>query len=77
MLNWFSKFQIFSDGIHGIFQKEEDSPWSTKRKYLVSPIDGTLKYHRIGKQESHEIGVPLERASLVLSDVSLTISEVL
>ncbi|MQL80628.1 hypothetical protein Taro_013085, partial [Colocasia esculenta] len=58
--------EIFADGIdesHGGV-----SIWASERKYLVSPINGTLKYHRIGKQERNDFGVPLEKASLVLSD---------
>lgn len=46
------------------------------RKYLVSPINGVLKYHRVGNQERNDPEVPLENASLVLSDVSLTVTEV-
>ncbi|KAK1307202.1 hypothetical protein QJS10_CPA10g01570 [Acorus calamus] len=68
--------EIFEDGInevssdHGI-----DSVWALNRKYLVSPINGVLKYHRLGKQEMLDPEIPLEKASLVLSDVSLSISE--
>ncbi|KAK1307197.1 hypothetical protein QJS10_CPA10g01575 [Acorus calamus] len=68
--------EIFEDGInevssdHGI-----DSVWALNRKYLVSPINGVLKYHRLGKQETLDPEIPLEKASLVLSDVSLSISE--
>lgn len=46
------------------------------RRYLVSPINGVLIYHRLGKQERHNADIPFERALLVLSDVSLTVSEV-
>lgn len=71
-------YQIFEDGInkpaadHGIVSK-----WAMNRNYLVSPINGTLKYHRLGKQERNDPEVPFEKASLVLSDVSLTLTEVL
>jgi hypothetical protein len=43
---------------------------------LVSPINGTLKYKRLGKNERGDPDTPLEKASLVLSDVSLTVTEV-
>jgi hypothetical protein len=70
--------QIFEDGIkkpaadHGMVSK-----WAMNRNYLVSPINGVLKYHRLGNQERNDPEVPFEKASLVLSDVSLTITEVL
>jgi vacuolar protein sorting-associated protein 13A/C len=46
------------------------------RRYLVSPINGILKYNRLGQQERGDPNNPLEKASLVLSDVSLTVTEV-
>jgi vacuolar protein sorting-associated protein 13A/C len=46
------------------------------RNYLVYPINGTLNYKRLGKQERGGPDIPLEKASLVLSDVSLTVTEV-
>ncbi|XP_073012998.1 uncharacterized protein [Typha latifolia] len=49
--------------------------WAVNRKYLVSPINGVLKYHRLGKQERQDPEIPFEKASLILSDVSLTITE--
>lgn len=52
------------------------SKWAVNREYLVSPINGILKYHRLGNQERNDPEVPFEKASLVLSDVSLTITEV-
>lgn len=66
--------EIFQDGIddcsgHGV------SVWAMNRRYLVSPINGVLKYHRLGKQERQDPEIPVEKASLILSDVSLTISE--
>lgn len=68
--------QIFEDGIN---EPADDrgmvSKWAVNRKYLVSPINGALKYHRIGNQEKNDPEVPFEKASLVLSDVSLTITE--
>ncbi|GKV06822.1 hypothetical protein SLEP1_g18658 [Rubroshorea leprosula] len=69
--------EIFEDGIN-----EPDagsklvSKWAMNRNYFVSPINGVLKYHRLGNQERNDPDVPLEKASVVLSDVSLTITEV-
>ncbi|XP_042516642.1 uncharacterized protein LOC122090931 isoform X2 [Macadamia integrifolia] len=68
--------EIFGDGI-----KEPSSDpgmvsiWACNRKYLVSPINGVLKYYRLGNQERKEPEIPLEKASLVVSDVSLMITE--
>lgn len=68
--------EIFEDGVnepstgHGMVSK-----WAMNRNYLVSPINGALKYHRLGKQERSDPEIPFEKASLVLSDVSLTITE--
>lgn len=70
--------KIFEDGIN---EPSADrgmvSKWAMNRNYLVSPINGALKYHRLGKQERSDPDVPFEKASLVLSDVTLTITEVL
>lgn len=70
-------YQIFEDGIN---ERSADceplSKWAVDRKYLVSPINGVLKYHRLGNQEKTDPEVPFEKASLTLSDVSLTITEV-
>lgn len=52
------------------------SPWAMNRKYLLSPINGVLQYDRLGNQERNNPEIPFEKASLVLSDVSLTITEV-
>ena len=74
----FKTFQIFEDGINepatggGMVSK-----WAQNRNYLVSPINGILKYHRLGKQERNDPEIPFEKASLSLNDVSLTITEVL
>lgn len=68
--------EIFEDGInepiagHGTVSK-----WALNRKYLVSPINGVLRYHRLGGQERNNPEVPFEKASIVLSDVNLTITE--
>ncbi|KAJ4956285.1 hypothetical protein NE237_013068 [Protea cynaroides] len=68
--------EIFGDGINDPSSDQGVvSIWAGNRKYLVSPINGVLKYHRIGKQEREEPEIPLEKASLVVSDVSLTITE--
>ena len=69
--------QIFQDGIDELRSGSgRDSIWAMNRRYLVSPINGVLIYHRLGKQERHDSDIPFERALLVLSDVSLTVSEV-
>lgn len=52
------------------------SQWAMGRSFLVSPINGVLKYHRLGKQERNDPEVPFEKASLALNDVTLTITEV-
>ncbi|KAJ8645273.1 hypothetical protein MRB53_007021 [Persea americana] len=68
--------EIFEDGIN---EPSTDSAmasvWALNRKYLLSPINGVLKYHRLGKQERTDPEIPFEKASLVLDDVSLTVSE--
>lgn len=51
-------------------------PWALGRNYIVSPINGVLKYHRLGNKEREDSDVPYEKASLVIADVSLTITEV-
>lgn len=43
----------------------------------MSPINGVLKYHRLGNQERNDPNVPFERASVIVTDVSLAITEVL
>ena len=65
--------QIFQDGID---DHSANSIWAVNRNYLVSPINGTLKYKRLGKNERGDPDTPIEKASLVLSDVSLTVTEV-
>ncbi|KAE8733149.1 hypothetical protein F3Y22_tig00001478pilonHSYRG00136 [Hibiscus syriacus] len=68
--------EVFEDGIN---EPAADcavvSKWAMNRNYLVSPINGILKYHRLGNQERNDSDIPFEKASLVLSDVSLTITE--
>ncbi|XP_017974971.1 PREDICTED: uncharacterized protein LOC18603726 [Theobroma cacao] len=68
--------EVFEDGIN---EPAADckvvSKWAMNRSYLVSPINGVLQYHRLGNQERNNPDIPFEKASLVLSDVSLTITE--
>ncbi|KAM3227150.1 hypothetical protein ACQJBY_059203 [Aegilops geniculata] len=64
--------EVFQDGID---DRPGNSIWAMNRRYLVSPINGTLKYNRLGQQERGDLNNPLEKASLVLSDVSLTVTE--
>ncbi|XP_044485071.1 uncharacterized protein LOC123210663 isoform X2 [Mangifera indica] len=68
--------EIFEDGIN---EPAADSgmvsSWALSCKYLVSPINGVLQYHRLGNQERNDPEIPFEKASLVLTDVSLTITE--
>lgn len=56
--------------------RDSSSVWSLNRKYLISPINGTLNYHRLGKLERKDLDIPFEKASLILNDVSVTVSEV-
>ncbi|CAI0626123.1 unnamed protein product [Linum tenue] len=68
--------EIFEDGINEPAAcRGPDSKWAIGRNYLVSPINGVLKYHRLGKSERTDPEVPFEKASLVLTDVSLTMME--
>ncbi|XP_043709636.1 uncharacterized protein LOC122658659 isoform X2 [Telopea speciosissima] len=68
--------EIFGDGIkEPLSDRGMVSVWACNRKYMVSPINGVLKYYRLGNQELKETEIPLEKASLVVSDVSLVITE--
>ena len=70
--------QIFEDGINEpTSDKEMVSTRAKNRNYLVSSINGVLKYHRLGNQERNDPEILFEKASLVLTDVSLTVTEVL
>lgn len=70
--------QIFEDGINKpASDSHAVSKWALSRKYVVSPINGVLQYHRLGNHERKDPAIPYEKASLVISDVSLTITEVL
>ncbi|KAI8561923.1 hypothetical protein RHMOL_Rhmol04G0379800 [Rhododendron molle] len=67
---------IFEDGISEPASDNQLVPTRAQnRNYLVSPINGVLKYHRLGNQERNDPEIPFEKASLVLTDVSLTITE--
>ncbi|XP_015161501.1 uncharacterized protein [Solanum tuberosum] len=69
--------EIFEDGINEPSNSSRNlSGWAEDRNYLVSPINGVLKYHRLGNQERNDPNVPFEMASLIVSDVSLTVNEV-
>lgn len=68
--------EVFEDGINEpAADCEVPSKWAMNRSYLVSPINGVLKYHRLGNQERNDPDIPFEKASLALSDVSLTFTE--
>ncbi|KAJ1696999.1 hypothetical protein LUZ63_005511 [Rhynchospora breviuscula] len=66
--------EIFQDGIDER-SPESNSVWASNRQYLVSPINGVLKYQRLGKEERGDPNVPFVKASLLLADVSSTITE--
>lgn len=67
--------KIFADGID-VINGDQATLWAMDRKYIVSPINGILKYYRLGKLERLNPEIPFEKVSVVLSDVSLTILEV-
>ncbi|KAF5752107.1 hypothetical protein HS088_TW01G00014 [Tripterygium wilfordii] len=68
--------EIFEDGINESSDSHEmASQWAVNRNYVVSPINGVLKYHRLGNLERNDRQVPFEKASLFLRDISLTITE--
>eukprot|EP00250_Pteridium_aquilinum_P021886 c25256_g1_i1 orf=924-13886(-) len=68
--------EVFEAGIN---QKPlEDSPLIRSKdepEYLLRPINGVLNYYRRGKREKRDHSMPLQNVSLVLDEVSLTISE--
>ncbi|XP_057959044.1 uncharacterized protein LOC131151699 [Malania oleifera] len=68
--------ELFEDGIN---EPSTDngvvSVWALNRNYFVSPINGVLKYHRLGNQERDNPEIPFEKVSLALSDVSVTVTE--
>ncbi|XP_076932508.1 uncharacterized protein LOC143598077 [Bidens hawaiensis] len=67
--------EIFEDGINEPAEGHGISEWARDRNYLVSPINGVLKYHRLGKSERTDPEMPFEAAHLTLGDVSLTLTE--
>ncbi|MFS7909478.1 putative vacuolar protein sorting-associated protein [Helianthus anomalus] len=67
--------EIFEDGINEPAKGHGTSEWARDRNYLVSPINGVLKYHRLGNSERTDPEMPFEEAHLILSDVSLTVTE--
>lgn len=68
--------EIFEEGINELAADcGSVSKWAVNRTFLVSPINGVLKYNRLGSQERNNPEIPFEKASLVLNDVSLTITE--
>lgn len=73
----FVLYQIFEDGINEPTDHHKSvSKWAMNRTYLVYPINAVLQYHRLGNQERSDPEIPFEKVSLVLSDVSLTLTEV-
>lgn len=67
---------MFEDGIKEQTDNKTKSKWALNRRYFLSPINGSLKYHRLGNQERNNPEIPFERASVVLTDVNVTITEV-
>nr|GLL48492.1 uncharacterized protein LOC109169879 [Ipomoea trifida] len=68
--------EIFENGINESMKNNTTvSAWARERNYLVSPVNGVLKYHRLGNQERNDTNVPYEQASLIVSDVSLMATE--
>ncbi|AAF79523.1 F21D18.20 [Arabidopsis thaliana] len=68
--------EMFEDGIKEQTEHKIKSKWALNRHYLLSPINGSLKYHRLGNQERNNPEIPFERASVILNDVNVTITEV-
>ncbi|XP_010500318.2 PREDICTED: uncharacterized protein LOC104777719 [Camelina sativa] len=67
--------EMFEDGIKAQTEQKIKSKWALNRHYLLSPINGSLKYHRLGNQERNNPEIPFERASVILNDVNVTITE--
>lgn len=67
---------MFEDGIKEQTEHKIKSKWALNHHYLLSPINGSLKYHRLGNQERNNPEIPFERASVILTDVNVTITEV-
>ncbi|XP_078179744.1 uncharacterized protein LOC144573852 isoform X2 [Carex rostrata] len=66
--------EIFQDGIDEC-SSGSNSVWASNRQYLVSPINGVLKYQRLGKDERGDPNNPFVKASVLLADVSSTVTE--
>ncbi|KAJ7520814.1 hypothetical protein O6H91_19G024000 [Diphasiastrum complanatum] len=66
--------EIFESGVHSAAD-EVSLDGADKHQYLLQPVGGTMKYHRCGKHEKRDPEHPFQKASLVLDQVSLTISE--
>ncbi|CAE5959607.1 unnamed protein product [Arabidopsis arenosa] len=62
--------EMFEDGIKEQTEHKIKSKWALNRHYLLSPINGSLKYHRLGNQERNNSGDSIERASVILKDVT-------
>ncbi|KAI5415493.1 hypothetical protein KIW84_040789 [Lathyrus oleraceus] len=68
--------EIFEDGINEPTDHHKlVSKWAMNRTYLVYPINASLQYHRLGNQERSDPEIPFEKISLVLTDISLTLTE--
>ncbi|XP_020230234.1 uncharacterized protein LOC109811015 [Cajanus cajan] len=68
--------EIFEDGIHVPTDDHKlVSKWARNRAYLVYPINAVMQYHRLGNQERVNPEIPYEKVSLVLTDISLTLTE--
>ncbi|KAG5388182.1 hypothetical protein IGI04_029723 [Brassica rapa subsp. trilocularis] len=67
--------EMFEDGIKEQTAHNIKSKWALNRRYFLSPINGSLKYHRLGNQERNNQEIPFERASVNLNDVNVTITE--
>eukprot|EP01018_Ginkgo_biloba_P025446 Gb_15429 [translate_table: standard] len=69
--------EIFEAGIQEIGSENANlvSKWALGRQYLLQPVNGTLKYHRCGKQEKRDPSIPFQKICLILNDLSLNVSE--
>ncbi|KAH1088253.1 hypothetical protein AAZX31_07G215500 [Glycine max] len=68
--------EIFEDGINEPTGDHKLVPkWARNRTYLVYPINAVLQYHRLGNQERVNPDIPFEKVTLVLTDISLTLTE--
>ncbi|KAK9670363.1 hypothetical protein RND81_13G196500 [Saponaria officinalis] len=68
--------EIFEEGVNEPAVGHENvKSWALNRTYLLSPINGVLRYHRLGSQERNNAEIPFEKASLFLNDVSLSVTE--